>query len=89
MLKIALALIGKWRIAVPATGGLAGEQLLEHGKPPKGDGSPAGPENYVASRMPIIAQLARPSPVAQHKTQRNITAIAISLGVRGAVLLPH
>jgi hypothetical protein len=25
MLKIALALIGKWRIAVPATGGLAGE----------------------------------------------------------------
>ncbi len=25
MLKIALALVGKWRIAVPATGGLAEE----------------------------------------------------------------
>ena len=39
--------------------------------------------------MPIIAQLARPSPVAQHKTQRNITTIAVAVRMFRAIFLPQ
>jgi hypothetical protein len=65
MLKVTLALISEWRIAVPAIGEFAGEQLFEHGESPKRNGSPLSPENYVAARKRIIATRS-PAPRAQN-----------------------
>ena len=58
MTKISVSLICEWSIAVAAASGGCGIKRLEHGEPPKGDGSPARAIGYVASTIVKCSLLA-------------------------------
>ena len=74
---------------------LLADGLSARRRAPLVDGFPEGTlgrqprSSLCAARARGKTGIPGPSHAAQHKSRRNITAIAISLGVRGAVLLPH
>jgi hypothetical protein len=87
MLKITLALVGKWRIAVRRRTRwriAAGTWQTSKGE-------------WFASRSGKLCCVnnadhcatRRPNPVAQHKFRRNITGISVAVDIRGAMLLPQ
>src|SRR6516162_4537106 len=89
MLKVALALIGEWRIAVPATGGLAGEQLFEHGEPPKRKSFASQSRKLCCGKKADHCDSPARTPRAKHKSPRNITAVAVAARMVRAILLPQ
>src|SRR5215831_152750 len=88
MLKVALALIGEWRIAVPATGGLAGEQLFEHGEPPKRKSFASQSRKLCCGKEADHCDSPARTPRAKHKSRRNITTVAVPIGMGFPIFLP-